>query len=209
MGIWSRVFVPRVVNCACANGVLSSYRQQIVPQAFGHVLEIGCGGGQNFPFYTAENVTRLTAIDPDGVMIKTAQKKAKNQSQFPIKLVQTGAENLPFKDHAFDCVVFTFVLCTIPDWRAALLDIKRVLKPGGKVLFCEHGLAPDMSVEKWQRRLEPIWKPLAGGCHLTRNTADMFSESGFKMAQIEDGYIRKAPKFAGYITRGEAVQRQT
>lgn len=205
MSLWSRVFVPRVVNCACGSGLLSSCRQKIVPRAFGHVLEIGCGGGPNFSFYKADNVTQLTALDPDKVMIKAAQKMAKGYNGFPIKLVQTGAEILPFEDQTFDCVLFTFVLCTIPDWRAALTEIRRVLKPNGSVLFCEHGRAPDVAIAKWQRRIEPIWKPLAGGCHLTRNTTDMFNESGFEMKQIDEGYMRKAPKFAGYITQGEAI----
>jgi len=209
MSLWSRIFVPRLVNCACGSGVLSSYRRKTVPQAYGHILEIGCGGGQNFPFYKAENVTQLTALDPDAVMIKAARKKAQSFAGFPIKLVQTGAETLPFKDETFDCVVFTFVLCTIPDWRAALSEIKRVMKPGGRVLFCEHGRAPDISVAKWQRRIEPLWKPLAGGCHLTRSSAGMFDEAGFEMKQIKESYMSKAPKFAGYISQGEAIAAKT
>jgi len=206
MSLWSRVFVPRIVNCACASGAFKHYRQAVIPQAYGHVLEIGCGGGQNFALYNADNVSQLTALEPDAVMMKAAKKQAKALSGFPISFLETGAESLPLEDHSIDCAVMTFVLCTIPDWRAALMELKRVMKPEGKILFCEHGRSPDKAVAKWQSRLEPIWKPLAGGCHLTRVTKDMLLEAGFQITEIDEGYVRKAPKFAGYISQGEAIK---
>jgi len=204
MGLWNRVFMPHLVNCACSSRSLSVYREKIVPQAYGHVLEIGCGGGQNFSFYDNHNVTHLTALEPDPVMIKKAQRKAADLRAISIDFIETGAESLPLNTHSIDCAVITFVLCTIPDWKAAMSELKRVLKPKGKVLFSEHGLSPDAKTARWQNRLEPFWKPLAGGCHLTRNTQDMFLNSGFELKEFETSYARKAPKFSGYIAYGEA-----
>ena len=110
-----------------------------------------------------------------------------------------------FEDNSIDTVVITFVLCTIPDWEAALKEVRRVLKPGGKILFSEHGLAPDEGVAKWQRRIEPIWKPLAGGCHLTRDTEAMLATAGFRLDEAETMYLPSTPKIAGFVSWGSAV----
>ena len=122
-----------------------------------------------------------------------------------IDFLQTGAESIPLEDNSIDTVVITFVLCTIPDWEAALKEVRRVLKPGGKILFSEHGLAPDEGVAKWQRRIEPIWKPLAGGCHLTRDTEAMLATAGFRLDEAETMYLPSTPKIAGFVSWGSAV----
>jgi ubiquinone/menaquinone biosynthesis C-methylase UbiE len=122
-----------------------------------------------------------------------------------IEFLETGAEAVPLEDHSIDTVVYTFVLCTIPDWKGALAETRRVLKPGGKIIFSEHGLAPDEEVAKWQRRVEPVWKPLAGGCHLTRDTRKMLEEAGFTLQDAETMYLPGTPKIAGFCSWGSAV----
>ena len=121
-----------------------------------------------------------------------------------IEFLETGAEAIPLEDNSVDTAVITFVLCTIPDWRAALAETRRVLKPEGRILFSEHGLAPDEEVAKWQRRIEPVWKPLAGGCHLTRDVAALFTESGFRLEEAETMYLPSTPKVAGFVSWGAA-----
>lgn len=111
---------------------------------------------------------------------------------------------MPLADHSIDCVVITFVLCTIPDWESALAEVHRVLKPDGEILFSEHGLAPDPAIAKWQRRIEPIWKPVAGGCHLTRDTAKMLTSQGFRLADSQSMYLPSTPKIAGFVRWGRA-----
>jgi ubiquinone/menaquinone biosynthesis C-methylase UbiE len=181
-------------------------REKVIPHAEGCVLEIGCGSGTNFSYYNPEKVERLYALEPSEGMLKKAHRAAGELGYgHTIEFLQTGAESVPLDDHSMDTVVYTFVLCTIPDWKAALTETRRLLKPGGKVIFSEHGLAPDEDVAKWQRRVEPIWKPLAGGCHLTRDTGKMFEEAGFVLQDAESMYLPSTPKIAGFCSWGTAV----
>lgn len=181
-------------------------REKIVPYAEGVVLELGCGSGTNFGLYDRSKVERLYALEPAPGMIKRARKTA-DALQFSnqIEFIEAGAEAVPLDDNSVDTAVITFVLCTIPDWQGALSEVRRVLKPGGQVLFSEHGLAPDEPVAKWQRRVEPIWKPLAGGCHLTRDIPDLFAKGGFKLDNAETMYLPSTPKVAGFVSWGSAV----
>ncbi|MCI4643636.1 MAG: class I SAM-dependent methyltransferase [Hyphomonadaceae bacterium] len=205
MGLWERYVAPPLVSAACSTKPIRKQREKVVPLAEGVVLEIGCGSGTNFPYYTPEKVTRLHALEPSPGMIARA-RKALNASPMAGKVdfMEAGAEAVPLDEASVDTVMITFVLCTIPDWEAALSEARRVLKPGGKVLFSEHGLAPDEGVAKWQRRIEPVWKPLAGGCHLTRNTAALLGAGGFEMDRVESMYLPSTPKFAGFVTWGSA-----
>ncbi|MDX1293202.1 MAG: class I SAM-dependent methyltransferase, partial [Hyphomonas sp.] len=165
-------------------------RQKVVPQAEGVVLEIGAGSGANFTFYDGNKLEHLYALEPSGVMIEKARREAGRLGiGHHIDFLQTGAESIPLEDDSVDTAVITFVLCTIPDWESALKEVRRVLKPGGKILFSEHGLAPDAGVAKWQRRIEPVWKPLAGGCHLTRDTEAMLASAGFRLDGAETMYL--------------------
>ncbi|WP_300396500.1 class I SAM-dependent methyltransferase [Henriciella sp.] len=180
-------------------------RAKVVPRADGRVLEIGCGSGTNFDFYSHADIERLFAIDPSEGMIKRAQKKAGDLGWGDkIEFMQTGAEAVELEDNSIDTVVITFVLCSIPDWEAALREARRVLRPDGQVLFSEHGLSPDEGVAKWQRRIEPVWKPLAGGCHLTRDTGRMLTQSGFALEGMETMYLPNTPKIAGFVSWGSA-----
>lgn len=180
-------------------------REKVVPQARGKVLELGCGSGTNFGIYNHQQVDRLYALEPAPGMVKRARKTAENlQLTQQIDFIEAGAEAVPLEDNTVDSAVITFVLCTIPDWRAALSEVRRVLKPGGQVLFTEHGLAPDEPIAKWQRRIEPIWKPLAGGCHLTRDIPKLFREAGFELDRAETMYLPSTPKIAGFVSWGSA-----
>lgn len=205
MGLWSRYGAPRFIKCACGSSPITWYRQKVVPQAYGHVLEIGCGSGQNFSLYDTAKVSHLSAIEPDPLMLRWARKAHASIGGLSATLTQTGAEDTRLPDASVDTAVFTFVLCTIPDWQAALKEARRVLKPGGQVIFCEHGLAPDAGVAKWQNRLNGIWGKLGGGCSLIRKVDDMLSQSGFALQDVTRAYTPNTPRFAGYVTRGVAT----
>ena len=171
MNPWERYVVPNLIACACSSRPIMKQRAKVVPKAEGVVLELGCGSGTNFAMYDAGKVEKLYALEPaPGMIVKAKRTAGELGIGKSIEFLETGAENIPLPDHSVDTAMITFVLCTIPDWKSALAETRRVLKPGGKVLFTEHGLAPDEGVAKWQRRVEPVWKSIAGGCHLTRDT---------------------------------------
>lgn len=205
MGLWDRYFVPPLISCACASKPIMRQRQKIVPEAEGVVLEIGCGSGTNFDIYDQDRVKHLHALEPAEGMIRRAAEALQGHGLADrTTLHPIGAEALPFEDKSVDTAVVTFVLCTIPKWQAALEEIRRVLKPTGRILYSEHGLAPDPGVAKWQRRVEPIWKRIAGGCHLTRDTREMLNDTGFSVTKQESMYLPNTPKIAGYAVWGEA-----
>ena len=205
MGLWERYVVPPLISCACSAKPIMKQREKVVPRAEGAVLELGCGSGTNFGYYDPDKVTTLHALEPSEGMIKRARVTAEDHTlKDRTEFHQAGAEAVPLDDQSIDTAVITFVLCTIPDWQASLAEVRRVLKPGGRVLFAEHGRAPDAGVAKWQNRIEPVWKRLAGGCHLTRDTSDMLKQSGFDMERIEAMYLPQTPKFAGYSVWGSA-----
>lgn len=205
MGLWERYVVPPLVSCACSAKPIMKQRAKVVPQAKGKILEVGCGSGTNFDYYLPEQVERLYALDPSPGMIKRAKKKAAELGWGNrIEFIEAGAEAVPLEDESVDTVVFTFVLCTIPDWHGALAEARRVLKSGGQLLFSEHGLSPDDGIAKWQRRIEPVWKPIAGGCHLTRDTGRMLTDTGFALEGMETMYLPNTPKIAGFVSWGSA-----
>ena len=205
MGLWERYAVPPLIASACGSKAIMKQREKIVPSAEGVVLELGCGSGTNFGLYDRSKVNRLHALEPAPGMMKRARKTA-DALQFSDKIdfIEAGAEAIPLEDNSVDSAVITFVLCTIPDWKSALGEVRRVLKPGGRVLFSEHGLAPDEPVAKWQRRIEPFWKPLAGGCHLTRDIPKLFNEAGFELDGTQTMYLPSTPKVAGFVSWGSA-----
>ncbi len=163
-------------------------RARIIPQAEGFVLEVGMGSGLNLPFYDANAVTAVLGVEPAAEMLGKAATVA-HSAAVTLHRVQAIGEQIPLADRSVDTVVLTFTLCTIPDTAPALAEVARVLRPGGRMLFCEHGLAPEPNVRAWQRRLNPLWQRLAGGCNLDRDIPLMIGAAGFDLERMETMYV--------------------
>ena len=188
MNLYDRYFLPYLIDMACGIKPVQRQRAKLVPRATGRVLEIGIGTGRNLPFYDKSKLDELYGLDPAEQTHRLARKRMQ-KSGINVRLLTLSAEEIPEPDAGFDTLVMTFTLCSIPEPVKAVKEMKRVLKPGGRLLFCEHGLAPDISVQKWQHRLTPIWKPLAGGCHLDRDIPALLREGGFRIAELETLYL--------------------
>lgn len=201
MGLYERWLLPRLIDLAMRNKEVMRYRRKLVPAARGDVLEIGAGSGLNLPIYGPQ-VRRLHALDPSGSLLRMARRKVSGHG-FPVELLQGSAEQLPLADGAVDTVVSTWTLCSIADVAKALRELRRVLRPGGSLLFVEHGRAPDAGVARWQDRIEPVWKPLAGGCHLTRRIDRLIADAGFEIVELENEYL-KGPRPITYTYCGQA-----
>ncbi|MDP9142198.1 MAG: class I SAM-dependent methyltransferase [Pseudomonadota bacterium] len=206
MGFYDRHILPHLIDCTCGMGDVMKARSQIVPRARGKVLEIGIGSGLNLSFYDPAKVEHIFGVDPSAEMQLKARKRAASIG-IPVDTVPLVIEQIGAADASFDTVVCTFTLCTIPDPVPALKEMRRVLKHGGELLFCEHGLAPDAGVRLWQNRLTPIWKPLAGGCHLNRNIPDLIAAGGFEISELDAHYL-PGPKPMTYVYSGVAVARK-
>ncbi|MDC3376262.1 class I SAM-dependent methyltransferase [Gammaproteobacteria bacterium] len=197
MGLYNKYILPKVLNCTCGSKPINYQRAKIVPLAEGVVLDIGIGSGLNIPFYNKSKIKYLYGLDPSKELIEMAKPLA-NLNQIEIEFLECRAENIPLLDNSIDTVLITYTMCTIQDVILSNSEIKRVLKDNGKLLFCEHGLAPDKNIAKWQKRINPIWNKIAGGCNLNRNIPDIITSSGFKISSIEEMYLPNTPKFAGY-----------
>ena len=203
MSFYENRILPHIIDRACSMGQIMKLRSQLVPQARGRVLEVGMGSAINMEFYDAEQVEMVYGLEPsDGMRRKAQPNLAK--SPVAVKWLDLPGEEIPLDDQSVDTVLLTFTLCTIPDWHTALKQMFRVLKPGGELLFLEHGESPDDGIRKWQNRITPGWKKLAGGCHLNRNIAELIRDAGFEILELENLYVPKAPKIAGYIYKGKA-----
>ncbi|MEE4204136.1 MAG: class I SAM-dependent methyltransferase [Halieaceae bacterium] len=206
MGLYDRYVLPRLVTCACGTRPILKQRQKIVPRARGTVLEIGLGGGHNLPHYAVEAIERVIGVDPCEASWQLAQPKV-NAVPFDVDFLAASAEDIPLPEHSVDAVLMTFSLCTIPDPMAALAEARRVLKPGGELVFCEHGKAPDPDVVRWQNRVNPLWRRLFGGCHLNRDILELLDDSGFATRELEQMYLPGTPRIAGYNVWGVAHPR--
>ena len=202
MNLYERYVLPRMIDFACGMGAVMKTRAQVVPLAEGKVLEIGIGTGLNLSFYDPLKVSEIVGVDPAVDMSPLARERAA-QITIPVKTIALELGQIQAEDASFDSIVCTFTLCTIPDASAALREMRRVLKPGGKLLFSEHGLAPDAPVVRWQNRITPLWKPLAGGCHLNRDIAALITAGGFNIGDIQSSYL-KGPKPMTWVSRGWA-----
>ena len=185
---YERHILPTALDLACGMPMVSRMRQLVVPQAAGRVLEVGIGTGLNMRHYNKQQVTNITGLDPALQMHPLALERIA-KAGLPVDLVGLSAEKIPLPDASFDTVLITYTLCTIPDAHSALLEMHRVLKPTGKLLFCEHGHAPDASVARWQERLQPLWGKVAGGCHLGRDIPALLRGAGFRLPSLETGYL--------------------
>jgi ubiquinone/menaquinone biosynthesis C-methylase UbiE len=188
MGFYDKFLLPHLVHMTCGLKPAMKQREKVVPMATGRVLEIGIGSGLNIPFYDPRRVSHLWGLDPSADMWAIAGKNAAKRN-IEAEFIESGAESIPLDSDSADTVVITYTLCTIPDTRRALDEIRRVLKPGGKLLFCEHGEAPDPDVLRWQNRLNPAWKRLAGGCHLNRPIPHLLEQAGFNSPDMQTMYI--------------------
>ena len=188
MGIYEKYLMPKLVHFTCGLKPTMKQREKVVPLAEGRVLEVGIGSGLNIPFYKAHKIKQLWGLDPSPEMWSIARKNAARH-HIEVEVIQSGAEAIPLDNNSADTVMMTYTMCTIPEVRSALDEIRRVLKPGGKLVFCEHGLAPDKDVQRWQNRLNPAWKMLGGGCNLNRPIPQLLQQSGFKSTDMQTMYI--------------------
>jgi SAM-dependent methyltransferase len=203
VGFYDRYIVPPLLGLACGTGPIRHQRSKIVPQAEGTVLELGFGSGLNLPHYDRSKVDKLFALEPAPGMLKRARKAAKSAG-FPVEILAETAETLSLAEASVDTVLVTYSLCTIPDPVTALAASRRALRPGGQLLFCEHGRAPDAEVQRRQEKIEPWWKVIAGGCHLCRDIPRLVCDAGFEIQKLETMYLPKTPPWAGFNYWGSA-----
>ncbi len=188
MGFYSKYILPKVVHLACTSKPNMKQRQKVVPLAGGRVLEIGAGSGLNLPFYDAAKVEHLFALEPSEEMWAMADER-QSATNFSVEFMPASAQEIPLEPASVDTVVVTYTLCTIPEAVHALEEMRRVLRKDGQLIFCEHGLAPDVNIRKWQGRINPTWKRLGGGCNLNRDIPKMLTDGGFKINDLKSMYI--------------------
>ena len=193
MGFYAEKILPTVIDIGCSMEPAMALRRKLVPEARGRVLEVGMGSGINLAFYDPQRVEFVWGLDLDRCPVE-------------VRLLDLPGEQIPLDDNSVDTVLLTFTLCTIPDWKAALAQMYRVMKPGGELLFCEHGRAEDPAVHKWQDRITPLWKKCFGGCHLNRPIAELIADGGFDIRSLENFYMDQGPKFVGYMYVGRACK---
>lgn len=206
MSFYEKYILPRFINCACGTKPITYQRRKVVPQASGQILEIGIGTGLNLQHYDPEKVEKVIGLDPSEASWELARKN-NPEVKFPLEFIGLPGEEIPLDDDSIDTVLLTFSLCTIPDPVKALEGMRRVLKPGGQLIFAEHGRAPDANVRKWQDRINPYWQVIAGGCQLNRDIPDLLNQGGFSITQMDTMYLPSTPRFAGFNYWGIAQQR--
>jgi ubiquinone/menaquinone biosynthesis C-methylase UbiE len=202
MSFYQDRILPHLINLSMRNSDLVPYRKRIIAAAEGRVLEVGIGSGLNLPLY-GSGVREIIGLEPSPKLVAMA-KRAARESSSPVTFIEGSAEAIPLERHDIDTVVTTWTLCTIPEAMQALAEMRRVLKPGGQLLFVEHGLASEQNVRRWQDWLTPLWKRIGGGCHLNRPIRSLIENAGFEITALENSYLPKAPRMMGYIYEGRA-----
>jgi ubiquinone/menaquinone biosynthesis C-methylase UbiE len=200
MSFYNERVLPRIVHLSMRQATFEPYRRRVVAHAGGRVLEIGVGSGLNLPHY--ETATHVIGLDPSTRLLSMARAAAGELGR-SIELVEGSAEAIPLPDHSVDTVVSTWTMCSIPDVTRALGEMRRVLAPGGRLLFAEHGRSPEPRIVRWQDRLTPVWKRIGGGCHLNRPIEQLIRDAGFRVEQLETGYM-KGPKPMTFMYEGVA-----
>ncbi len=188
MSWYEERILPSLINVACSTKPTRRQRAKIVPRAKGDVLEIGFGSGLNLPYYDRDRVRRIWGLEPSVGMRRLA-RDAISRGSLEVELIELPGEEIPLDDNSVDTVLVTYTLCTIPEVVGALEGMRRVLKPGGELLYCEHGKAPDPGVVKWQERLNPAWKRFSGGCNIHRDIPAILDESGFVVEDDNRMYL--------------------
>ena len=205
MGLYEKYILPKITEYLCSRKPIMYQRKKVVPLAKGRVLEIGIGSGLNIQFYDFSKVEYIWGLDPSAQIRKMAEKRAID-IQFEVEFIGLSGDEIPLESNSVNTVLVTYTLCTIPDVVQALSEMRRVLMPGGELIFCEHGLAPDEDVRLWQNRMNPIWKRMGGGCNLNRPIPNLIEQGGFKINNIETMYI-PGWKPASFNYWGSAVQK--
>ena len=200
---YEKYILPKLLDKCCSTKPVNYQRKKIVPHAKGTILEIGIGSGLNIPFYEKSKVEKIYGLDPSPELCEMAKQVA-IKNEIDINFLLNGAEEIKLTSNSIDTVLLTYTLCTIPNPFDALREIKRVMKSDGRILFCEHGVAPDDKVVKWQNRINPLWGKLFGGCNINRNIPNILLESGFKINGLEQMYLPSTPKIVGYNYWGNA-----
>jgi len=203
--IWSKFIQPRLISLACTSKPIRRQRAKVIPNADGTVLEIGFGSGHNLPFYNKKNVKKIIGLEPSVNMQKLSKRRLKDFN-INFEFLTERAEEIPLESNSIDSVVCTYTLCSISNPILALSEIRRVLKKDGKFIFTEHAISPDLKINKFQKKIEPLWKFLADGCHLTRDIRKILIENGFNIDSSEDMYLPGAPKFIGYHIWGQLIK---
>lgn len=201
--LYDQKVLPRVITWCCGQEEIGDLRALVVPLAEGKVLELGCGGGLNQKYYDRNRVSAFAGVDPSPALLDGARQRAQANG-WAADIRRGMGEALPFEEGSFDTVVCTYTMCSVSDQARTIAEMRRVLRPGGKLLFLEHGRAPDPAPRKWQRRIEPVWKHLAGNCHLTRQVGAALSAGGLSVEPLGQRYLDKAPRWAGWMEWGIA-----
>ena len=201
--LYEKMVLPKLCDKCCGTKPINYQRKKVVPLAKGVVLEVGIGSGLNIPFYNKNNIEKIIGLDPSEELNVLAKRVA-DDNGIQIDFLINCAEDIDLPDSSVDTILITYTLCTIPNLNKSMSEMKRVLKPGGKFIFCEHGIAPDINIIKWQRRINPIWGIFFGGCNINRNIPKIISESGFNISNLNQMYLPSTPKIVGYNYWGEA-----
>jgi ubiquinone/menaquinone biosynthesis C-methylase UbiE len=203
MGFYAKYVMPRAAHFICSTKRFRQQREKVVPLAEGRVLEVGIGSGLNLPFYAAGKVQHLWGLDPSKELWALAQQ-AVAQARFDVEFIEAAAEEIPLDNGSVDTILVTYALCSIPEILPALGEMRRVLKQGGQLIFCEHGTAPEAAVRRWQNRLNPIWKRVSGGCNLNLPVPSLLQQAGFRIRAMDTMYI-PGWKPACFNYRGTAI----
>ncbi len=206
MSLYSKYVLPRIIDATCSTKPIARQPKKIVPSATGRVLEIGIGSGLNLDFMDRTSVKTVLGLDPSPELMAIAQSKAE-RSGVDFRPLLADAASIPLEDSEVDTVLVTYTLCSIDALDTALYEIRRVLRPDGKLVFCEHGLAPDASIARWQRRLTPVWKRFSGGCRLDRDTRAIITDAGFSIARSDQMDLPGTMRIVGYNVWGTAIRR--
>jgi ubiquinone/menaquinone biosynthesis C-methylase UbiE len=201
MNFYREQVLPHLLHFAMRRSDLAEYRMRLIPQATGRVLEIGIGSGLNLPYYGA-HVERVLGLDPSSKLLAMIRNAA-DKGSVPVELIEGSAEEIPLARQSIDTIVSTWTLCSVPDVARSVRDMRRVLKPDGRLLFVEHGLSPDRNVRAWQNRVTPLWERIGGGCHLNRPVDSILKAGGLRLERLETGYI-KGPKILTFMFEGSA-----
>ena len=204
MSLYDKYLLPHLLNCTCNQKPFIYQRKKVVPFAKGNILEIGIGSGLNIPFYEAEDINKIWGIDPSEELIAMAKKQI-NDDTPDIEFIISKAEDIDFDDAFFDTILMTYTMCTISNLSEAFREIRRVIKPSGTLIFCEHGMAPDENVVKWQNRINTFWPKISGGCNINKEIPRIVESLGFSITNLENMYLPKTPKVLGYNYWGRAT----